>query len=295
MSEFLQAVVQHAVVRNAVLAGLLASVACGIVGTYVAVRRIGYIAGSIAHCVLGGLGAALYLNRAHGWTWLQPLHGAIVAALGAAVIIAFVGIRAREREDTTIGALWALGMAIGVMCIRKTPGYEEDLMSYLFANIVMVPGRELWLILALDFVVVGAAVLFHDELLALCFDAEFAQLRGVRVQAYYVLLLCLTALTVVLLVTVVGVVLVIALLTLPIALASHFARTLRQTMILAAALSMAFSVGGLALSYGPHLPAGATIVLLAGSAYIVVVGASWVRARVNRARLQAATENGESA
>ncbi len=280
MTEFIEAVRQQPFLQTALLTGLLASVACGVVGSYVVVRRITYIAGGIAHCVLGGLGAARYLAVEHGWRYYHPLHGweplhplvgAVVAALLAAVIIAVVSLRGRQREDTVIGALWAIGMATGVLFIAKTSGYQVDLMSYLFGSVLMVGRDDLWLLLALDVLVVGVGLLFYNQFLAVCFDEEFARLRGVRVEVFYVLLLCLTALTVVLLVSVVGIVLVIALLTLPVAVAGHFCRSLWQLMLAAALLSMLLTTSGLALSYGPDLPAGATTIVLAGTLYVLTL------------------------
>jgi zinc transport system permease protein len=270
MGGFLDAVAQYAFMRNALLTGLLASVACGVIGSYVVVRRITYIAGGIAHCVLGGIGASLYLERAHGWLWLDPLHGALAAALAAALVIGLVSLRARERADTVIGAVWAIGMAAGVLFLSRTPGYAEDLMSYLFGNILMVTGKDLWLIAGLDAIVLVVALLFYNQLLAVSFDEEFSEARGLRVEFYYLLLLALTALTVVLLVTVVGIVLVIALLTIPAAVAGRFASRLSHMIVLAVLLSAAFTTGGLALSYAPSLPAGATVILLAGAVYLVV-------------------------
>jgi len=278
MSEFIEAVRAYPFMQRALLTGLLASVACGVVGSYVVVRRITYVAGGIAHCVLGGLGAAVYLNKVHGWGWLDPLYGAVVAALLAAVVIGLAVIRFRQREDTVISAMWAIGMATGVLFIWGTPGYREDLMSYLFGNITMVSGRDLWLIAGLDALVIGVSLLFYKQLLAVCFDEEFARTRGVRVQGYYLLLLCMTALTVVLLVTVVGIVMVIALLTLPVATAGLFARRLWQMMVASAVLSAAVVTGGLAISYSPELPPGAVIVVLAGAGYLLaLLGRSAVR------------------
>jgi zinc transport system permease protein len=280
MAEFIDAARHYAFLQYALLAGVLASVACGIVGTYVVTRRISYIAGSISHCVLGGMGAARYFATVHGLKGLTPLDGAVVSALAAAVIIGLVSLRAKQREDTVIGALWAIGMAAGVLFISQTPGYNEDLMGYLFGNILMVAPRDLFLIVCLDVIVVGAGVIWYDQLLAVCFDEEFARLRGLKVEIFYLMLLCLTALTVVLLVSVVGIVLVIALLTLPAAIAGQFAKTLRQMMIFAILCSAVFTTGGLALSYAPNLPAGATVILLAGAAYLLVtVGKALVRAR----------------
>jgi zinc transport system permease protein len=276
LSEFVDAVFQYQFLRYALLAGVLASVACGVVGTYVVVRRITYIAGGISHCVLGGIGAALYLQKAQGWQGVRPIYGAIAAALLAALIIGWVSIRAKQREDTVIGALWAIGMAVGILFISQTPGYSQDVMSYLFGNILMVSGDDLRLIAWLDAIVVVTGVLFYNQFLAVCFDEEFARLRGLHVEAYYLVLLCLTALVVVLLVTVVGIVMVIALLTLPVAIAGYFARRLWAMMVIAAALSAVFTTAGLAVSYGPNLPAGATTIVIAGLAYLAVVGGARV-------------------
>jgi len=270
MNEFLQALTAHAFLQRALLAGLLISLSCGIVGTYVVSRRITYIAGSVAHCVLGGMGAARYLQIVHGWNWLTPLYGALAAAVSAAVIIGLISLRAREREDTVIGALWAIGMAVGVLFISQTPGYSEDLMSYLFGNILVISSTDLWLIALLDVVVTVITLLFYRQLQAVCFDEEFSRLRGLRVEFHYLLLLCLTALTVVLLVTVVGIVMVIALLTLPAAMARFFSRSLWQMMLLATGFCAVLTTSGLAMSYGPDLPAGATIIVLAGAAYLLV-------------------------
>jgi len=278
MLEFFRAlgVPENGFLRLALLAGFLASLACGPVGSCVVTRRITYVAGGVAHCVLGGIGVAGYLRVAHGWEWLHPLHGAVVAALLAAGLIGVVSLRARQREDTIISALWAVGMAVGILFISATPGYGIDPMSYLFGDILMVSPGDLWLIAALDCVVLAVTVAFYKQMLAVCFDEEFARLRGVHVEAYYLLLLCLTALTVVSLVMVVGIVLVIALLALPAATAGHFSRTLWHMMVLATIFSILFTTLGLAISYGPDLPAGATMVALSGAVYLLVTGGAWL-------------------
>lgn len=271
ITDFLNAVATQDFLRYALLTGLLASVACGVVGTYVVVRRITSLAGGIAHCILGGMGAALYFQRVHGILWCTPLLGAVVAALAAAFLIGTVTLRSREREDTVIAALWSVGMATGILFISRTPGYNEDLMSYLFGNILMVSPQDLWILAGLDTLVLGVVALFHRQFLAVCFDEEYARLRGLKVEGYYFLLLALTALTVVLLVTVVGIVMVIALLTLPVATAGQFTRSLKKMMILAMIFSALLTTSGLALSYGPDLPAGATIIVLSGAAYLAAM------------------------
>jgi zinc transport system permease protein len=200
------------------------------------------------------------------------------------VVIGLISLRGGQHEDTVIGAVGAVGMAVGVIFISQTPGYSVDLMSYLFGNILMVTRDQLWLIAGLDAVIVGTVMLLYKEFTAVCFDAEFARLRGVRVDAYYLLLLCLIALTVVILVKVVGLILVIALLTLPAAIAGRVARRLWQMMVVAVVLGAAFTTSGLAASYGPGLPSGATIIVIAGLCYLLAMIAARIARKSHRGR-----------
>jgi len=269
--EFLHDLLKFPFLQYALLTGLLASIASGVVGSFITVRRISYIAGAIAHTVLGGMGLARYLQRALGWQFVTPLAGAVASALLSAVIIGAVTLYGKEREDTVLSAVWSIGMAVGIFFIARTPGYNDDLMSYLFGNILMVRRSDLAMIAVLDALVVAVSFLFYYKLEAVCFDEEFARLRGVRVEVYYILLLCLTALTTVILLQVVGIVMVIALLSLPAAAAAYLTKRLWHTMIVASALSGAMMTGGLALSYRPNLPAGATIIILSGAVYLLVL------------------------
>lgn len=271
MTLFFEHLARYPFLQYALVASLLASVACGIVGSYVVVRRTTYIAGAISHCVLGGMGAARYLQRAHGVEWFTPLLGAGLAALVAAVIVSLVTLYGKQRVDTVLSVVWALGMAIGVSFIAATPGYGEDLMSYLFGNILMVTRADLRLMAVLDTIVVICALLFYNKFMVICFQEELARLRGIHVGIYTTFLLILIAFTVVLLVQVVGIVMAIALLTLPAATAGLVTRRLWQMMLVAVVLSVFFTLGGIALSYRPELPAGATIIELAGGTYLAVL------------------------
>ncbi len=285
MNGFLSALSEHAFLQTAVLAGVLASIGCGVVGTYVVVKRIAFLAGSIAHSVLGGMGAALYLGY-------DPLAGAMAAAVLAALSIGWVRLRWQAQEDTLIGAFWAVGMAAGILFIAKTPGYQADLMSYLFGNILLVPESSLWFMAALDAVLLLIVVAFHRQFMAVVFDEEFARLRGIPVTFFYLLLLILVAVTVVLLIQVVGLILVLALLTLPAAVAAHYVHSLGRMMLLATLVGCAVTLSGLALSYEPDLPAGATIVLVAGAVYMLsALGTHlWRRRLARRATLFSASE-----
>jgi zinc transport system permease protein len=272
MADFLQALASHTFLQNALFAGILASIGCGTMGAYVVVKRIGFLAGGIAHAVLGGMGIAYYLGQ-------SPVGGALIAALVAALIIGWVNLRGHEHEDTLIAALWSVGMAIGILFIFQTPGYNVDLMSYLFGNILMVSRTDLILMGGLDAVIVLSVVLLRKQFLAVAFDEEFAETRGVSVEFFYLLLLCLVALTVVLLIQVVGLILVIALLTLPAAIAAQYVGSLGRMMWVAMGLGALFTMTGLALSYEPNLPAGASIIVLAGTAYLFSTLVNAIRRR----------------
>jgi len=282
MMGFLEAVGTHAFLRHALVACALASVAAAVVGSYVVVRRMTAIAGGVAHSVLGGIGAAAYLEAAHGWQALHPLHGAAVAAVLSGVVIGIAGARGRERPDTVIGVVWAVGMAAGVLFLSRTPGYGQNLVSYLFGNVLMVTRGHIWLIAALDVIVLAAAVRFRSGLFATSFDEEFAVARGVNVAFHHMLLVILTALSVVLLVTVVGIVMSIALLTIPPAIAGRYTRSLLSMMVAAGAVCLVLTSGGLAASYALDLPSGATIIVLAGAAYALLVPPA---RRIRRSRL----------
>lgn len=262
MTEFFDALVSQPFLQMSLLAGLLASLGCGVIGTFVVVKRITFLAGGIAHSVLAGMGAAVYYG-------FDPLLGALIAAIVSALLIGWIRLNWKTQEDTLIGAIWAMGMAIGLLFISQTPGYTSSLTSYLFGNILLVPEQDVWFMAALDALLLVIVGLFYRQFLAVIFDEEFARLRGVPVSFFYLLLLCLIAVTVVLLIHVVGLILVIALLTLPAAIAGHYVHSLGGMMLIATLLGSSFTVGGLALSFSPDLPAGPTIILLAGSAYVL--------------------------
>ncbi|RLB97251.1 MAG: metal ABC transporter permease, partial [Deltaproteobacteria bacterium] len=216
--------------KYAFIMGSLASIPFGIIGTFVTTKKIGYLAGAISHSVFGGIGLALFLQVNLGLTWFDPLLGALLAAIIAAVLVGLVSLHAKEREDSIIGTIWAVGMASGILLIDMTPGYF-NLSSYLFGDILLISSKDLLYVGCLDVLVLGISILFFNRFFSVCFDSEFTYLRGINTTFFYLLLLILTALTVVLLVRIVGIVLVIALLTIPPAIASFYAKRLWQMML----------------------------------------------------------------
>jgi len=248
--------------RNAVFAGVLVSIACGVIGSYVVVNRTVFISGGIAHAAYGGIGLGY-------WLGVDPMWTTIPFSLGAALLMGFIYQRTRQYADTLIGVLWALGMALGIIFIDLTPGYTADLMSYLFGSILAVPGSSILTMAVLDCVIILLFFLFYKQFLAISFDEEFARVLNVRVEFFYYLQLGLSALTVVVTMRVVGLIMVIALLTIPAAISLQFSQNLPRMMILSSILGIIFTLSGLYLSYIFNVSSGATIILVAGLTFLL--------------------------
>ncbi|MEA1959475.1 MAG: metal ABC transporter permease [Chloroflexota bacterium] len=274
---------QYEFMRNALYAGLLAAVACGIIGTYVVVKRMAFISGGIAHASFGGIGLGYYL--AQYLSWITPVIGALFFTVLSALGMGLVVKRTRLAEDTAIGIMWSLGMAIGIIFIGLTPGYAPDLFGYLFGNILTVPQSDLIMMIALDAVIIGVVAALYKEFFALSFDQEFGTSVGIPTERLYLTLLCLIALTVVLLIRVVGIILVIALLTIPAATARQYTHSLWKMMMLSIIVGIVSVAGGLWLSYELDLASGATIILVSGSIFIL----STVFSRLRRRKPEYAT------
>jgi zinc transport system permease protein len=256
---------QFEFMQNALIAGLLASVICGVMGTMVVVNRIVFLSGGIAHAAFGGIGLAFFF----GWPYLV---GTIGFSVIAALVMALVTLKAKHRADTIIGVIWAIGMAIGILLLDLTPGYNVDLMSYLFGSILTVPDSDIWMMVAVAAVIFGVVTYFYNDYLALSYDEEFAQIRGVRVNTLYVLMIVMLALGVVMIIQVVGLILVIALMTIPPYIAEKYSKSLVSMMVLSSVLSALFTVIGLWLSYVFNLTSGASIIIVAGVGFLISLG-----------------------
>jgi len=251
--------------QNALLAGLLTSVICGVIGTLVVVNRIVFLSGGIAHAAYGGIGLAYFC----GWPYLLGMLG---FALGSAVIMALVTLKMKHRADTIIGVVWAVGMATGIILLDLTPGYNVDLMSYLFGSILTVPTSDLWIMLWVGVLICGVVTYYYNDFLAMSYDEEFAQIRGIPVRFLYLLLIGMIALAIVVIIQIVGLILVIALITIPPFIAEKYVRSLFKMMIISSLLGMIFTVSGLWLAYAYNLTSGASIILVAGTGFFVSLG-----------------------
>jgi len=261
--------------RNALVAGLLASVICGIMGTLVVVNRIVFLSGGIAHAAYGGIGLAFFFN----WPYLPVTIG---FSLFAAMVMAAISHAVKHRADTIIGVIWALGMAFGIILLDLTPGYNVDLMSYLFGSILTVPRSDL-----LTMAVVGVSMTillawYYQDLLAMSYDEEFARIRGVPVKKLYFGLIGMLAVTIVMVIQVVGLIMVIALLTIPPFIVEKYAKSLVQMMVASSVLGAVFTVTGLWISYQYNLTSGASIIMVSGIVFLVSLLVDKMRVAVRK-------------
>ncbi|MCF8095105.1 MAG: metal ABC transporter permease [Desulfobacteraceae bacterium] len=260
---------QFEFIRNALFAGIFASLICGVIGTFVVVNRLVFLAGGIAHAAYGGIGLALFLG-------IPYIIGTLGFSLGAALIMTAVTLKNPHRSDTFIGVLWAVGMAVGVILTDLTPGYKVDLMSYLFGSILAVQSGDIWWMTAMGAVVLIITLYYYRDMIAISYDVEFARLRGVPVNGLYFLFMALVAISIVFIIRVVGLILVIALLSIPPYIAEKYAGTLGGMMIIAVMLSIIFNLVGLWLAYMLNLTSGPCIILAAAAGFFLSLAVDFV-------------------
>ncbi|WP_027360100.1 metal ABC transporter permease [Desulforegula conservatrix] len=248
--------------RNAIMAGLLASLACGIIGSLVVAKRIVFISGGIAHAAYGGIGIAFFFG-------LPYMVGTLGFSLVVAIVMTFLTLDNKHRADTVIGVLWAAGMALGVVLIDLTPGYNVDLMSYLFGSILAVTPDDLYMMSLMCLIIIFMVVFFYNDFLAMSYDPDFARLRRIPVRLLYAILLVMIAVSIVMVIKVVGLILVIALMTIPPYMAEKKSVSLGQMMVISSILSAVFTLGGLWISYAFDITSGAAIILFASAAFAV--------------------------
>ena len=250
---------------NAIIASVLASIACGIIGSYIVIKRLVFLSGGIAHSAYGGIGLGYLLS-------FNPIFGAVGSSILGAIFVSKMRKNKSENEDTLIGIIWAFGMALGVLFIGLAPGYAPDLMSYLFGNILTVSTTEIWLMISVDVIVIAVVALFFKEFQSITFDEEYAKTTGLNVDFYYLILFILIAITIVLLIKLVGIILVVALLTIPAAISKLFSKSLKSMMFYSIALGLLFTLVGLLLSYYLNLPSGSAIIVLSVFGYFIAYG-----------------------
>ena len=250
-------------IQNALIAGIIVSVITAIIGTLVVVNKMVFLSGGIAHSAYGGIGLAMFFS-------LPMLLTTSVFCIIITILIALASYKNRENLDVLIGITWAAGMSFGILLVDLTPGYQTDLMSYLFGSLLAVTTEDLYYMSALLFTIFSIVVVFYRDILAVSYDSEYANLRGVKTRFFYTLILILSSLAIVISIKVVGLILVIALLTIPIYIASFYCRSLLSMMVIASCLSICFTLIGLAISYQFDTSSGPSIIMASSLSALVV-------------------------
>lgn len=249
---------------NALIIGVLTAIACGIIGSFVVTKKISFISGSIAHASFGGIGMAYFLG-------FSPILGAMIFSVLSALGIGFINKKNKSQEDASIGAIWAIGMAVGLLFIYFTPGYAGNLMTYLFGNILLSTTQDLLYVLILDLFIIISVLILFKWLVAIIFDEEFSIVTNIPVFPLYLFFLVLVALSVVVLIKSVGVILVIALLTLPASTAQLLSKNFKNIIWLAIALAIFSNLFGIIMSYYINVPSGPVIILTATALYLLAL------------------------
>lgn len=261
--DFIREIFQYQFLTNALLACILSGIACGIVGTYVVCRRLVFLSGGITHSSFGGIGIAYYLG-------MNPIMGALVFALLSAMGIEWASDRGKIREDSAIGIVWSIGMAVGIIFIYLTPGYAPNLMSFLFGNILTVTHTD---IVALEILVAFIILLFalmFRPIMFVAFDREFARSQGVPTKIISYFMAAIVAMTIVFSIRVVGIVLLISLLTIPTVIVNSLTKSFGKMIVWSAVVAVAGNIAGLWLSYKMNVPAGASTIFILTVTLIMV-------------------------
>ena len=254
MQNLISSFFQYQFISNAFWAALLISVAAGLIGSYIVARRLVFLSGGITHASFGGIGIAYYLG-------LNPIAGAAVFAVLSAFGVEALSQKMAVREDSAIGMLWSVGMALGIFFVYLTPGYSPNLMSFLFGSILTVTSQDIFLLLGLNAIMIAFFLLFYRSILYLAFDEGFAKTQGIPVQNFSYILKGFIALTIVLSIRMVGIILLISLLTIPPTLANIFTKKFNYIVVISILVGFVGALVGLVLSFGMNVPSGATIII----------------------------------
>jgi zinc transport system permease protein len=263
---------KNPILQKALIAGILASLASGIMGSYVVIKKISSISGSIAHSILGGIGLFILLQYKFNIPYLNPMFGAFIAAIISSFLIGWMHLKHAQQEDATIAAIWSTGMGLGVIFIAFVPSYGEVCTHFLFGNILDISKTNIYLLLLFNALIIILVATFFKRFLAICFNEEEASLQNIHINSSYFLLLTLISISIVLLVQIIGIILVIALLTIPPTIAKIFTKKLFFMMIIAFILCAILTTLGTSISYKlKYPPPGATTAILATIAYVLTL------------------------
>jgi len=251
----MESILEFEFLQNAIIGAILVSIITGFIGSLISTNKMMFLSGAIAHCAYGGIGIALFFG-------ISIMLGASLFSVLIAIVLALISLKIKDKTDTVIGVVWAFGMAVGIILIDLTPGYNTDLMSYLFGSILSISKEDIVFASVLDVVIVVFCLVFYKTIIAISFDKEFAKIRGLKVELFYIALMILIALSIVVSIRVAGLILIIALFSIPSFIAEVYSKSLLKMMIISSLLSAVFIFGGLFVSYYFNITSGAAIIII---------------------------------
>ena len=244
---------QYTFFQHALLGSLFASIACGIIGTYIVTRRLVFISGGITHASFGGIGIGLY-------TGVSPILSAAIFSVLSAFGVEWLSKRKDMREDSAIAVFWTFGMAIGIIFSFLSPGFAPDLAAFLFGNILTITRTDIVVLAVLSLLLIAFFAIFLSPIIYIAFDREFARSQRIPVVLFEYILMMFIALTIVACLRMIGIVLAMSLLTIPQLTANLFTVSFKRIILLSILFAYIGCVGGLLLSYQLQIPSGAAII-----------------------------------
>ncbi len=263
--------------QQALIVAIIAAVPCAIIGTFVVIKRISMISGSISHATFGGLAIAGYLG-------ISPIIGGVIFGAFSGAAVGVIKRRAKNRLDPILSFIWAFGMAIGGIFLYLTEGYTQDLFSFMFGNILTIEFWDLIALIILTVIIVLVAILGFQTIQLVLFDEEYAEVRNIPIMLVNVLFYVLVALTIIVIVSIVGIILLIAFLTLPAAISLYYQKTIKRTMIMSGIVLAVSNVSGLFIAHFIQLPPGPVIVVLLSILYVFSMFYDWIHKKLRKRR-----------
>ena len=263
------AILETATLKHAILASILASIAAGIMGSYVVIKKISSISGSISHSIIGGIGLSVFLQYKYKLFWFNYSVGAFLVAIFSAFLIGYMHVKHRQKEDSAIAMVWVTGMALGILFLSFVPSYSEHVTHFLFGDIFHIKSFHLYMLVILDVFILLMVPLFYKKFLLVCFDEELATLQNLKTNFLYLFLIVMISISIVVLLQIVGIILIIAILTIPTNTAKIFSKKLYNIMIFSFVFCLFSTLLGTFISYKTKIPAGAVSSLTAISLYFL--------------------------
>lgn len=261
--EFINDIFQYDFLRNALLACILSGITCGVIGTYIVARRMVFLCGGITHASFGGLGIAFYYG-------FNPLAGALCFAGISAVGIEWAARRGKIREDSAIGIIWSVGMAVGALFMTLRPGYASDLTSYLFGSILLVDGNDIAYMSIVTLAVTAGAILWLRPIMYMTFDNDYATSQGISTTFVSYVMAALTAITIVLSIKIMGIILLLSLLTMPAVIVNSVSKSYKTITVWSAVIATVGNIAGFVISYQLNIPTGSCIIFTFCTVLVVV-------------------------